>query len=205
MSGENERTFDQASGGAVAPPLAPQHELQRLRSGWCWLLALGAFLVLCGTLAVVFPAATSVAAASVLGVILLVGGFATIVGSFWAGRWSGFLVQILVGAMYVVAGLAVHESPVVTVLMLTFFMALSFMVLGIVRMVGALIVRFPQWGWAMLNGAVTFLCGLVIYHHLPLDALWVIGLLVGLEMLFNGWTWIMLSIALRKLPKESCT
>jgi uncharacterized membrane protein HdeD (DUF308 family) len=87
--------------------------------------------------------------------------------------------------------------------MLTFFLAISFMVLGAFRTVGALIIRFPQWGWALLNGTITFLCGLVIYRHLPLDALWVIGLLVGLEMLFNGWTWIMLSIEVRKIPKEA--
>jgi uncharacterized membrane protein HdeD (DUF308 family) len=44
------------------------------------------------------------------------------------------------------------------------------------------------------------LAGIVIYRHLPEDALWVVGLLVGLEMLFNGWTWIMLSLAVRKIP-----
>ena len=48
-----------------------------------------------------------------------------------------------------------------------------------------------------------FLCGLVIYRHLPIDALWVVGLLVGLEMLFNGWTWIMLAMELRRLPEEA--
>lgn len=205
MSSENERTFDQATPDVAAPPTTITHELQRLQSSWCWLLSLGILLVLCGTVAVIFPVITSVAAISVLGVILLIAGLATIVGSFWAGQWSGFLVQILVGILYLGAGLAVGERPLISVLMLTFFLAISFMVLGAFRTVGALIIRFPQWGWALLNGTITFLCGLVIYRHLPLDALWVIGLLVGLEMLFNGWTWIMLSIELRKIPKEART
>ena len=54
-----------------------------------------------------------------------------------------------------------------------------------------------------MNGVVTLLAGIVIYKHFPQSALWVIGLLVGLEMLFNGWTWIMLAIGLRKLPAQA--
>ena len=124
---------------------------------------------------------------------------------FIARLRSGLVGLPTATATDIVAGLAVREDPVVTVVMLTFFLAISFMVLGLFRAVGALIVRFPQWGWALLNGSITFLCGLVIYRNLPLDALWVIGLLVGLEILFNGWTWIMLSIELRKIPKEART
>jgi uncharacterized membrane protein HdeD (DUF308 family) len=41
---------------------------------------------------------------------------------------------------------------------------------------------------------------MVIYRHFPESALWVIGLLVGVELLFNGWSWIMLSLAVRKIP-----
>ena len=55
---------------------------------------------------------------------------------------------------------------------------------------------------------MTFLAGVIIYRHLPEDALWVIGLLIGLEMLFNGWMWIMLSIGLarpeRRIGQNEC-
>jgi uncharacterized membrane protein HdeD (DUF308 family) len=84
---------------------------------------------------------------------------------------------------------------------MTVFIAISFIVLGVFRSVGALMLRFPQWGWALLNGVITLLAGILIYRQLPFDALWVIGLLVGLEMLFNGWTWMMLALALRNLPR----
>lgn len=180
-----------------------RQELGHLRSHWCWIAALGILLVLCGSMAVVYPAVTTLAAVSVLGVILVVGGIATIVGSFWAGKWSGLLVQLLVGILYVAGGIAVTERPIVSGVLITFFLAMTFIVLGVFRSVAALMMRFPQWGWALLNGVVTFLCGMVIYRHLPLDAFWVVGLLVGLEMLFNGWTWIMLALCIRKLPKEA--
>jgi uncharacterized membrane protein HdeD (DUF308 family) len=181
-----------------------QHELEHLHGSWGWFMLLGGLLVAGGTAAVVFPvvmAATSVFATLVLGVVLMLSGVATIVASFWAGRWSGFFLQLLVGLLYLAAGFVVTERPGITLLMMTVFISVSFIVLGAFRIVSAMLVRFPQWGWALLNGVVTLLAGIVIYRHLPGDALWVIGLLIGLEMLLNGWTWIMLALALRNLPK----
>jgi uncharacterized membrane protein HdeD (DUF308 family) len=84
---------------------------------------------------------------------------------------------------------------------MTIVIAVSFIVLGVFRSIGALVLRFPQWGWALLNGVITLLAGILIYRQLPFDALWIIGLLVGLEMLFNGWTWIMLALVLRRIHK----
>jgi uncharacterized membrane protein HdeD (DUF308 family) len=201
MNTEHERPMGQATEVAAARPTSERpvrHELHHLQSGWRWLFSLGVLLLLCGIVALIFPAIASVAAINVLGVILLIAGVAMILGAFWAGKWSGFLIQLLVGILYLASGLVVTERPLASILVLTFFLAVSFMVLGVFRTLGALILRFPQWGWALLNGAVTFLCGLVIFRHLPIDALWVIGLLVGLEMLFNGWTWIMLALEIRK-------
>jgi uncharacterized membrane protein HdeD (DUF308 family) len=54
-----------------------------------------------------------------------------------------------------------------------------------------------------LNGVVTMLMGIIIYRHLPDSAFWVVGLLVGLEMLFSGWTWVMLALAIRAIPEKT--
>ncbi len=54
-----------------------------------------------------------------------------------------------------------------------------------------------------MNGIVTFLLGVIIYRNFPESGIWVIGLLVGLEMLFHGWTWIMLSLAIRRIPAKT--
>lgn len=180
-----------------------QHELEHLRSQWRWLMLLGCLLVTCGTAAVLFPVvmeATSIVATLVLGLGLMLAGLATIVGSFWTGRWSGFLVQLLVGLVYLAAGFVVTDHPVISTFMMTLFISVTFIVLGAFRALGAFLLRFPQWGWALLNGVITLLAGIVIYRHLPEDSLWVIGLLVGLEMLFNGWTWIMLALVVRNIP-----
>ena len=55
----------------------------------------------------------------------------------------------------------------------------------------------------ILNGVVTFLLGVIICRHFPQESLGLLGLLIGIEMLFNGWTWIMLSLAIRKIPVKN--
>jgi uncharacterized membrane protein HdeD (DUF308 family) len=203
------KDFDYAAGrplglGDVAANL--RHELVHMRTHWWWFALLGALLVVCGTAAIVFPhltVITTFAVTTLIGLMLMLGGVATVISAFWAGRWSGLLLQLLVGILYIACGFVVTENPVVSALAITVFIAVSFVVLGTFRIIAALMLRFPQWGWALLNGVVTLLAGVVIYRQLPTDAFWVLGLLIGLEMLFNGWTWIMLALSLRSLPAET--
>ncbi len=85
--------------------------------------------------------------------------------------------------------------------MLTHFLASLFIVAGAFRTAAALVIRFPHWGWTLLNGVMTLLMGIVIDRHFPDAALWVIGVLVGVDLVFQGWSWIMLATAIRNLPE----
>lgn len=172
-------------------------ELEAVRKHWWLFMVLGILLVLGGIVAVACPFVSSLAAVMVLGIILIVAGIFTIIGAFWAGKWSALLLQLLVGVLYVVAGMAIRDTPVESTALLTMFIAAFFIVVGIFRIVVSLVERFPQWGWALVNGVITLLAGLIIYDTYPFSALWVIGLLVGLELIFGGWTWIMLSLVMR--------
>lgn len=182
------------------------HELGHLRKEWWWLMLLGVLLVVCGTVAIAYPPFTSVGAVMVLGVLLMISGAATIVSAFWTGKWSAFLLEVLVGILYVIAGMAIMDAPVKSTVILTLFIAAFFIVVGTFRIVSCLVLKFPQWGWGLLNGVITLLLGGVIYKRFtesPLEvALVVIGLLVGIELVLNGWTWIMLAMSLRRIPAE---
>lgn len=192
---------------ANAPTAVSQmkHELEHMSGHWWWFILLGGLLAVCGTAAIVFPpvlVGTTIIVPVVLGVLLMVGGVATIISSFWAGKWSGFLLQLLVGVLYLVVGFVFTENPFETAFALTLFIAILFIIVGIFRTTAALVIQFPQWGWALLNGVITFLAGVIIYRSLPEGAFWVIGLLIGLELIFNGWMWIMLALSLRSLNTE---
>src|SRR6185437_8861280 len=129
-------------------------------------------------------------------------GIAQTISAFWAGRWSGFLLTIFIGLLYMVAGVFIISHPVESTIELTLMLAFLFVVCGVFRIVTALVLRFPHWGWPLLNGVIAVLLGVMIYKQWPSSGLWVIGIFIGIEMIFNGWAWVMFSLGLRSLPNE---
>jgi uncharacterized membrane protein HdeD (DUF308 family) len=178
-----------------------RHELGALQQHWWAFLILGIGLVLLGTIALSSAAFVSVAAVALFGVIMVVGGIAQVVSAFWAGRWSGFFLQMLFGILYVIVGYILVDTPVEAATDLTLLIALFLIVGGLVRIVISMTEQFAGWGWSLLNGIVTLLLGMLIYRQWPLSGLIVIGLFIGIEMIFNGWYWIMLALGLKKAPQ----
>lgn len=179
-----------------------RHELQALHKQWWCFLLLGISLVVLGTLAIADPwitSFTSFAAILILGFLLLAAGITQIISSFWTGKWSGMLMHILIGVMYCVVGYMIIDQPGVSMVVLTKFIAIFLIVSGVFRIVSALMMRFHDWGWVLLNGVITLLLGLIINRQMPQAALWVIGLFIGIELIFNGWAWIMLALGLRRV------
>src|SRR5689334_353197 len=182
------------------------HELENLRKYWIGFLALGIAMVVFGTAAISWAciATITVAATWLFGFLLLAGGIGEIINAFHAGRWSGTLVHLLIGLLYSVVGFMIIEQPEDSAIQLTLIISFFLIISGIFRIVFALSERFTGWPWVLLNGGVTFLLGLMIYKQWPASGLWVIGLFVGIEMLFNGWAWIMLAFSLKNgLPKQA--
>ena len=84
---------------------------------------------------------------------------------------------------------------------LTFLIAACLLVGGILRIGLSVAERFAGWGWVLLNGVISVVLGVGIWGQWPLSGLWVIGLFVGVEMLFSGLSWVMLGLAVRSTPK----
>lgn len=173
------------------------HELHSLRDQWWCFLAMGIALAVLGTICIASPFVATMTSVVAFGVLLLAGGVTQIISSFWSGRWSGMLLHLLVGVLYVVVGMMVIDAPVENMLLLTKLIAIFLIVTGIFDIIGALAHRFHGWGWVLLNGGITLVLGILINRQWPASSLWVIGLYVGIEMIFNGWGWIMLAVGLK--------
>jgi uncharacterized membrane protein HdeD (DUF308 family) len=176
------------------------YELEGLRKNWFWLLVLGIALVLVGLLAIGSSFIATLTTVLVLGILFLVGGLVEIVTAFWAHCWRGFWLQLLAGILYAVLGFLLVQHPVTAAATFTLVLAAAFMVGGVFRIISALVDHFHGWGWVLLNGVVTLVLGILIWRQWPDSALYVIGLFVGIDMVFAGWSWIMMALAVRSVP-----
>jgi uncharacterized membrane protein HdeD (DUF308 family) len=175
-----------------------RHELEAIRANWVWFLALGIILIVIGTIAVGMPFVASLATAVTFGALLLVGGIAQLAGAFWTRDWSGFFLNLLMGVLYVVLGLFFVRDPGDALLAMTLLLACMLMVGGLFRIIGSVMYQFPHWGWTLVGGIINLILGIMIWQQWPVSGLWVIGLFVGIDLIFTGWTWVMLALAVRK-------
>ena len=185
----------------LAAPRPGDRGIESLREVWGFLLAMGIALMILGVAAIGSSFIATFATVLVFGILLLLGAIFQIVTALWGRSWRGFVLHLLAGVLYLIAGLFMIENPVEAALSLTFLIAVCLLVGGVLRIGLSVVERFPGWGWVLLNGAISVLLGLGIWRQWPLSGLWVIGLFVGIEMLFSGLSWVMLGLSVRSTPK----
>jgi len=164
---------------------------------WGWFLALGVALLALGVAAVARTVTTTVASMLFFGWLLVFAGAIEGVQAVAVGHWAGFFQHVFAAVLFLVAGFIMVFRPVITAEVLTLFMALFFLVGGLFQLVGALWVGLPGWGWSAADGVITFVLGLLILARWPASGLWVIGLFIGIDLIFYGAAWIAIALGLR--------
>jgi uncharacterized membrane protein HdeD (DUF308 family) len=177
-----------------------RHELTALRGNWLWFVLLGVALIILGFIALGSVWIAGLATAVAIGALLVVSGVAEMIGAFWSWQWSGVFLHLLSGLLSLVVGVLFLRAPLDALLALTMLLACLLMVSGLFRIVAALTYRFAAWGWPLVSGMIDLILGVMIWREWPASALWVIGLFVGISLVFRGFNWIGLGLALRALP-----
>jgi uncharacterized membrane protein HdeD (DUF308 family) len=166
---------------------------------WGWYLALGVVLLLAGMAAIAFPFLSTLAANIALGWIFLISGGAAVVHAFTAGEWRGFFLNLLIGLLYVVAGAYLVLLPPAGILTLAMLLAALLIASGVLEAAMAFRIRPHEgWGWVLASALAAIALGVLIALKLPSSAIWAIGLLVGVKMIFAGWSFISLALAGRR-------
>lgn len=174
--------------------------LEHLKKRAGWFIALGVLLVLLGAVAVGSPFYMTVFSVIFIGWLLIFGGAMQTVHAFSCKRWSGFFLDLLTGLLYLLVGFEMVANPAASAEALTLLIAGFLMFGGVFRIVASFSVRYQHWVWLFLYGLVDLVLGIMIWRQWPVSGLWVIGLFVGIDMIFNGWTLIMLGATARNLP-----
>jgi uncharacterized membrane protein HdeD (DUF308 family) len=180
-----------------------RHELDALQGNWFWFVLVGVALVVLGFFALGYVVVATLATSVMIGLLILMGGVAESIGAFWVRRWSGFFLHLLAGVLSIVIGMLLIRNPVAAAAALTLLIASFLLVGGIFKIVAALSYRFAAWGWPLASGVIDVILGLLIWSEWPGSSLVVIGLFLGINMIFRGVNWIALGVAFRSMPRAA--
>jgi uncharacterized membrane protein HdeD (DUF308 family) len=172
-----------------------------VREHWMAFLIEGILLAILGLAAMIVPPLASLAVTIFLGWMFLISGIAGLVLTFWARKMPGFWWSLISAALAVVAGIILLAQPVQGTLTLTVVVGVYFLAEGVATIMYALEHRrelSERWAWLLVAGVMDLLIAAVIIAGLPGSALWAVGLLVGINLLFGGATLIGMALAARK-------
>jgi uncharacterized membrane protein HdeD (DUF308 family) len=171
-----------------------------VRAHWKAFLIEGILLVVFGLAAIVVPPAASLAVTILLGWLFLISGIAGLALTFWAREMPGFWWSLISAALAVLAGIVLLAQPAQGTLTLTIVVGAYFLAEGVATIMYALEHRRElsgRWSWMLIAGLMDLLIAVIIITGLPGSALWAIGLLVGINLLFGGATLIGVALAAR--------
>ncbi|MBE9101253.1 DUF308 domain-containing protein [filamentous cyanobacterium LEGE 07170] len=179
--------------------VTPQTLSSQVKKGTTGSLVLGALMIVLGFAAISLPLATSLAFAFWIGWLLVGNSIVTLIYAVQTRQEGGFILKLLLFALYLGAGLLLIINPLEGVLTLTLLLGGFLIAEGVSELLLAFQLRSlsSNWGWVLLNAIVTLLIGIVILAEWPLNAPWVVGTLVGVSFIASGFSRVMLSLAVR--------
>jgi uncharacterized membrane protein HdeD (DUF308 family) len=167
-----------------------------LKKNWTWMLSLGIVMVILGTIGLGMTVLFNEIVVMYFGFLLLFGSGVQLMQAFRAAAWKGRFWHILIALMYIAGGIIAVTEPVVAGMTLALLIAWILIVIGVLRLVMAFQMRGANgWLWTLLGGVLSVALGIMIMNEWPQSGLWVIGLFVAIEMLFAGWSQIMIAFA----------
>lgn len=177
---------DTAPGTGVYTVEDVDAETARLSRGFGRLAVLGAVLAIAGLVGLVYAGFVTLTSMILFGWLLLVGGAIGLLHAVQARGTNFFWLGVVVAALNIAAGVVVIKSPDAAAEALTMFAALLFLTGGVFRLVGSLVVRGPQFGWTLVQGAFGLLLGVLVLASWPSSSEYVIGTFISLALLFDG-------------------
>jgi uncharacterized membrane protein HdeD (DUF308 family) len=171
---------------------------------WRAFLIEGIVLVVLGLAAIALPPIAGIATAVVLGWLFLIGGIVGLIATFNQKNAPGFWWALISAAIAVLAGGVLLANPAAGVATLTYVLIAFFVIDGVIIMVMAFEHRRElsgRWEWMMLGGVMDLVLAAIIIAGLPGTLAWALGLLVGIDLLFGGFSLIAMAMSAKSLSR----
>ncbi|MER6097577.1 HdeD family acid-resistance protein [Streptomyces sp. NPDC001728] len=185
--------------GEPDPVRAMAREGKRLNRSFSRLAVLGVLLVIGGVVGLIYTGLATLTSMLLFGWLLLIGGVVGLLQAVQSRGTNYFWLAAVVAALNIAAGVVVIRHPHGSAEALTMFAALLFLTGGLFRLVGSVVVRGPQFGWTLLQGAFGLLLGLLVLFDWPHSSLYVLGVFFSLALLFDGLGLIAIGVGGRRI------
>lgn len=165
---------------------------------WGWSMAIGIILLVIGSIAAVSLPFATVAVTIYIGLMMIIGGLIQIIHAFTFKKSGRFVIWLIAGAIYTVAGIVCWIEPVVAAVIFTFLLGILLLAAGILRIIVGVQHRdLSNWGWIVAAGVISALLGILITTGWPENSLWILGLFLAIDLMFQGWSLIAFSLGLK--------
>jgi uncharacterized membrane protein HdeD (DUF308 family) len=157
-------------------------------SSFGWTNAIAVLIIALGFIAIAFPFFATVATTLVFGWIFTFAGIAQIVYAFQSRGASQVTWKLTLGFLYFLSGIFVLVSPIEGAFAFTLVLGITIFVQGVIQVSLAFQMRriSPNWGWILVSGIIGIVFGICVWSTSPLSAAWLIGILIGTNLLFDG-------------------
>jgi uncharacterized membrane protein HdeD (DUF308 family) len=183
----------------------PAELREALTKNWKLLLVGGVISVILGIIAILLPPLASVTITLLVGIVLLIGAVGLVAEAISRGTTGHRIWSAILAVVYVIAGVWLIINPAEGTITLTWVLAIFFLIIGLFRLLGGIQGRgkVPNAGWAIISGILAIVLAVLVIANLPSSAAWAIGLLVGIQLLFDGLMLITTAMAGKRLASGS--
>jgi uncharacterized membrane protein HdeD (DUF308 family) len=152
-----------------------------------WYLIQSALMIVAGILALIYPVLSSVAVVVLLGWVLIISGVVQGISLIGARNVPHFWLQLVSVVLSIIVGVLFLRHPGEGLLTITVLLIVFLLVEGISKLIFALTIRpFPNWGWVLASGIVGILLSFYLWSSLPVTSLWLLGVLLGIQLICEG-------------------
>jgi uncharacterized membrane protein HdeD (DUF308 family) len=168
-----------------------------------WSIALSIVLIVVGLFALLIPSVSGIGITLFFGWAMVLSGITHFIFAFKTHTTGGRIWEILVGVVYIIAGVVLLMHPLDGLFVLTLVLAYYLFFEGIVEIIHFFQLR-PRHGagWLLVDGIITLILAVMIWKAWPASSVWVIGTLVGISMIFSGVSRLMLSLAAKRVLNQ---